>query len=172
MPSLSLADIEVRTLWWTNNDITGIDLQGVFTASVGTFHLERCLKTCKLKFEGSFQVKPFDFTNLFRGSSVSYFESGRKCRKWCEPTCRKLWVNVVVVVKLTAGQRLRLEGNSNSPELKLFMAPNFYDSRHLPQRFLASNNIIWTKFLIGAPLGPIGCGCTTQILVPQTFKLA
>ena len=32
--------------------------------------------------------------------------------------------------------------------------------------FLASNIIIWTKFLIATPLGPIGRGCTTQILVP------
>ena len=62
-----------------------------------------------------FVFNPFDFTNLFRGSSVSYFESGRKCRKWCEPTCRKLWVNVVVVVKLTARTAASLRGEHQLP---------------------------------------------------------
>ena len=38
-------------------------MQGVFPASVGAFHLERPLKSCKLKFEGSFPV-----FNLIDGS--------------------------------------------------------------------------------------------------------
>ena len=46
---------------WTVNYVTGKDSlekpRGVFTASLGGFHLERPLKNCKLKFEGSFQVK-------------------------------------------------------------------------------------------------------------------
>ena len=44
---------------WTVNDVTGKDPlpRGVFTASVVAFHLERPLKSWKLKFEGSFHLK-------------------------------------------------------------------------------------------------------------------
>jgi hypothetical protein len=39
---------------WTVNDVKE---KGDFTASSGEFELERLLKGCKLKFEGSFTVK-------------------------------------------------------------------------------------------------------------------
>ena len=45
---------------WAVNDVKGKtpckDPRGVFPASLGAFHLERPLKSCKLKFEESFQV--------------------------------------------------------------------------------------------------------------------
>ena len=61
-PEISNNTFNLSQNWkWTVNDVTAKGpFEGswdVITAILGMFHLERPLRSCKLKFEGSFQLK-------------------------------------------------------------------------------------------------------------------